>query len=73
MILQALADYYERMLNDPECNVAPPGFEKKPIPFLIIISRDGRFINLRDTRTGEGKKKNVREFIVPQGEKKPRE
>jgi len=70
MILKALADYYERMLNDPGCDVAPEGFEKKPIPFLIVIDRDGRFINLRDTRTGEGKKKNAREFIVPQGEKK---
>lgn len=70
MILKALADYYDRMLNDPDCDVAPPGFEKKPIPFLILISKDGRFVNLRDTRTGEGKSKIAREFKVPQGEKK---
>jgi len=70
MILKALADYYERMLNDPDCDIAPPGFEKKPIPFLLVIGRDGRFVNLRDTRTGEGKKKTAREFILPQGEKK---
>lgn len=70
MILKALADYYIRMLNDPDCNVAPPGFEKKAIPFLILIDRDGRFVNLRDTRTGKGKEKNACEFIVPQGERK---
>lgn len=70
MILKALADYYERMLNDPECDVAPPGFEKKAIPFLLVIDRDGLFVNIRDTRAGEGKKKNAREFMVPQGEKK---
>ncbi len=70
MILKALADYYERMLNDPDSDVAPPGFEKKGIPFLLVIDRDGRFVNFRDTRTGEGKKKTAREFMVPQGEKK---
>lgn len=70
MILKALSDYYERMLNDPECDVAPPGFERKAIPFLIIIDNKGAFVNLRDTRTGEGKKRVAREFIVPQGEKK---
>lgn len=70
MILKALADYYERMLNDPESGVAPPGFERKAIPYLIVLDKDGRFINIRDTRTGEGKKKTARDFIVPQGEKK---
>ncbi len=70
MILKALVDYYQRMLDDPECDIAPFGFEKKAIPFLIVIDRHGRFVNIRDTRTGEGKKKSAREFIVPQGEKK---
>ncbi|BCO10500.1 type I-C CRISPR-associated protein Cas8c/Csd1 [Desulfolithobacter dissulfuricans] len=70
MILKALAEYYERLLNDPDSGVAPPGFERKPIPYLIVLDKDGRFINIRDTRTGEGKKKTARDFIVPQGEKK---
>lgn len=70
MILQALTDYYERLLNDPECDVAPPGFEKKAIPFLIVINQKGEFVGLRDNRTREGRKKTVREFIVPQGVKR---
>ncbi|MFH7326889.1 type I-C CRISPR-associated protein Cas8c/Csd1 [Desulfurivibrio sp. C05AmB] len=70
MIIKALADYYERMLNDPNCDVAPPGFEKKAIPFLLVLGKDGRLVNIRDTRTGEGKKKTAREFVVPHGEKK---
>jgi len=45
MMLKALADYYERMLDNPEMDVAPPGFEKKAIPFLIVINRQGRFVN----------------------------
>lgn len=70
MILQALANYYQRMLDDPACDVAQPGFEKKAIPFLIVLDRQGRFVNIRDTRTGEGKKKLSREFVVPQGVKR---
>ena len=70
MILQALAHYYERMLADPDIDVAPPGFEKKSIPFLIVIDFDGCFVNIRDTRIGNGKKKTGREFMVPQGVKK---
>jgi len=70
MILKALADYYDRMRNDPEENVAPPGFERKEIPFLIVLDLDGRFITIRDTRITEAKKKIGREFLVPKGEKK---
>lgn len=70
MILKALADYYDRMLHDPEIDVAPPGFEKKAIPFLLVINEKGDFINIRDTRSGDGKKKIVREFMVPKGVKK---
>jgi len=70
MILKALADYYDRLLNDPDCNIAPHGFERKAIPFLIVINKNGDFVNIRDTRTGEGKKKVAHEFLVPQGAKK---
>lgn len=70
MILNALADYYQRLFDDPNCDIAPIGFEKKAIPFLIIIDAQGQFVNIRDTRTGEGKKKVARKFMVPQGEKK---
>lgn len=70
MILKALADYYERLLSDPESNIAPPGFERKAIPFLLVLRKDGSLVNIRDTRTGEGKKKSAREYLVPQGEKK---
>lgn len=70
MILRALTDYYERMLEDPDCDVAPPGFEKKAIPFLIVLDRNGKMVGLRDTREGEGKKRPAREYLVPKGEKR---
>ena len=70
MILKALADYYYRLLEDPESEVAPPGFEKKQIPFVLVLNKDGHLVGLRDTRRGEGNKKTAREYLVPKGEKK---
>ncbi len=65
MILQALCDYYQRKAADPDSGIAPEGFEWKSIPFLIVISPEGRFVDIQDTREGEGKKKKAREYLVP--------
>lgn len=70
MILQALAGYYQRIAQDGASDVAPEGFERKEIPFLIVIDRDGRFVDLCDTRGVVGKKKQGRIFTVPKGVKK---
>jgi len=70
MILQALAGYYQRMSEEVGTDVAPEGFEKKDIPFIIVLNRQGNFIGVDDTREGEGKKKSARIFIVPKGVKK---
>ncbi len=69
MILQALAQYYDR-LKDEGAKIAPFGFEKKEIPFLIVLDKDGNFKGFRDTRVGDGKKKRARSFLLPKGEKK---
>lgn len=70
MILRALSEYYQRKTQGGSAELAPPGFEKKEIPFIIVLDEEGRFVDLEDTRTGEGKKKTGRAFTVPQGEKK---
>jgi CRISPR-associated protein Csd1 len=61
MILQALTAYYQRMSSD----LPREGFQKKDIPFIIILDREGKFKGLQDTREGEGKKARARSFIVP--------
>lgn len=71
MILQALTQYYERKRAADPDSMPEPGFERKEIPFIIVLSEDGKFLNVEDTREGEGKKKRGREFTVPQGEKRP--
>ena len=66
MILQALCDYYQRQQEQ----LPPPGFERKAIPFLIVLNRDGGFVDLEDTRDGNNKKDKGRLFVVPQGVKR---
>jgi CRISPR-associated protein Csd1 len=70
MILQALAEYYDRMTREDDTSLAPPGFERKEIPFVVVLDADGNFKDLEDTRSGDGKKKRGREFAVPQAVKR---
>lgn len=70
MILKALADYYQRLADDPNIDIAPPGFERKAIDFLIVLNEDGSFANLRDAREGSGKKRKGRPTLVPKGVKR---
>jgi CRISPR-associated protein Csd1 len=70
MILQELARYYERKTNDPDTALAPEGFEKKEISFVIILKNDGQFVQIEDKRTPDGKKKHATASLVPQSVKR---
>lgn len=70
MIIKSLYDYYQRAANDPERHVAPQGFEWKEIPFLIVLSQQGQFKTLEDTREGTGNNRRAKKFLVPQAEKR---
>jgi CRISPR-associated protein Csd1 len=72
MILQALHGYYQRKMADPDPARRLPaaGLEDKEIPFVLELTRDGKLIQIADTRTQEGKKKIAKRFQVPQGVKK---
>ena len=65
MILQALKGYYDRKVTDPESEIAPEGFEKKELQFLIVINEDGKFISIEDTREKNGKKLIGKTFLLP--------
>jgi len=64
MILQALFEYYQRKSRDS--GIAPFGLENKEIPFIIEIDKDGKFLDLKDTR--EENKGNI--FLVPKSIKR---
>jgi len=65
MILQTLVSHYRRMAEEGGADVAQEGFEKKEIPFLIILDHQGKFVSLQDTRVASGKKLIARRFLVP--------
>lgn len=70
MILQALKSYYDRKAQDPDGQIAPPGFEWKEIPFIVVLEPEGHLVQIEDTRTVEGKRKISKSYLVPQGEKR---
>lgn len=70
MILQALNEYYQRKTRMPDSCLAPPGFEHKAIPYLVVLSADGEFVGFDDTREGEGKNKVAKIFLVSQSIKR---
>jgi CRISPR-associated protein Csd1 len=72
MILQALAQLYERRSRDPDPTrrLPSPGLEDKDIPFVVELRADGLPVQLRDTRSLDGKKLRAQSFLVPQGVKK---
>lgn len=70
MILQALAEYYQRKMADPENSMAPIGWEWKEIPFLLVINERGELQAIQDTREQKGNRLRAKAFLVMQGEKR---
>ena len=65
MILQALAEYYDRRAAETDADIAPPGWEWKALPFLIEIDRDGSFVQFVDTRQADGRRMVAQSYLVP--------
>lgn len=76
MILQALNNYYERKGRhqhesvDAGVAIAPPGFENKEIPYVIVLDETGALVQIDDTATDVGKARRARSFLLPLGAKK---
>lgn len=63
MILQALYQYYQQMYA-AGADIAPPGMEKKAIPFIIELTPEGEVIQVSETMDPENKKGKT--YLVPQ-------
>src|SRR5574344_1137556 len=70
MILQALKVYYDRKAAENGSTIAPPGWERKELPFLIVLYRTGRPVGIEDTREQVGKKLRAKTFLVPHSVKR---
>ena len=70
MILQALCDYYERLREQSDSGIAPPGYSSEKISYALVLDRDGLLVAIRDIRDTSGKKPVPTRLIVPQPPKR---
>jgi CRISPR-associated protein Csd1 len=70
MILQALKEYYDRKAVDPTSGIAPEGYEWKTIPYVVLFDGDGHLVDIQSTEEEHNGRKQAKQFLVPQGEKK---
>jgi len=70
MILQALANYYDVLLDDPESGVSPPGYSRARISYAAVLSQEGELTELEDLRIANGKKTVARDMVVPEQTKR---
>ena len=55
MILQELHHYYERLLDDPECDVAPAHWSIEKVAWELRLAADGRLVAALPLNVGEEK------------------
>ena len=70
MILAALNDYYQRLLDDPDSGIAPHGYSQEKIGYAIVLNDAGDVVDVQDLRDVSGKKPVPRLLSVPQPEKR---
>ncbi|KLD79929.1 type I-C CRISPR-associated protein Cas8c/Csd1 [Xanthomonas hyacinthi] len=70
MILSALADYYQRLLDDPASGIAAPGYSQEKIGYAIVLAADGNVVAVEDEHHYDGKKRIAKALSVPQPEKR---
>lgn len=46
MILQALYKYYQILLQDPDLEIAQPGYSNAPVSFALNLSYDGELLDV---------------------------
>jgi CRISPR-associated protein Csd1 len=70
MILQALNNYYQRMLDDPEAGMPAFGTSIENISFALVLGEDGSLRDIEDLRNQVGNNHRPRKMHVPAAEKK---
>ncbi|MGC8684008.1 MAG: type I-C CRISPR-associated protein Cas8c/Csd1, partial [Athalassotoga sp.] len=57
MILQKLYLYYQRLNQNSESKIAPPGYSTEKIHFALVINKNGEVVQVLDLRETDGNKK----------------
>ena len=72
MILQALNDYYRRLSENEDSGIAPPGYGPQKISFCLVLSPEGKLVQVEDCRepATKGKKKLPKTLLLPKEQKR---
>lgn len=71
MILSALSDYYQCLLERDETGISPFGYSQEKIGYALLLSAQGELLDVQDIRTLSGKKPQPRSLMVPSSFKRP--
>jgi CRISPR-associated protein Csd1 len=66
VIINALYQYYDRLLADENSGVSRPGYSKAKVSYALIISQFGDLLDIVDLRVEKGNKLVSRELNVPE-------
>ena len=69
MILQSLHQLYERLKDDEQYQIAPPGYSLQKIAFRVVLKPDGTLIEIQDIRIQEEKRMSPQQMLLPGGAK----
>lgn len=70
MILAALNEYYQRLLDDPDSGIAAPGYSQEKIGYAIVLNDAGDVVDVQDLRDMAGKKPVPKLLSVPRPPKR---
>lgn len=70
MILSALNDYYQRLLDDDSANISLPGYSQGKVSYVVMLKENGEVIDVLDIQDTSGKKAIPRNLSVPQAPKR---
>ena len=66
MILQALNEHYQRLTEDPDSGVAPPGYSPAKVSHVIVIDKSGKIVDVWSISENKGKKSVPKVLLVPE-------
>jgi CRISPR-associated protein Csd1 len=70
MILQALAEYYQRQAAEADSGIAPFGFSQEKLSFVLVMDEGGVLVQVEDIRKVRGSKKIPAQCLLPQAVKR---
>ncbi len=66
MILQALNDHYQRLLEEEDSEIAPPGYSSAKVSYALILNLAGDIVDILTLAKVEGKKNIPKVLLVPE-------